>query len=149
VLETNFKALYSLFRLNCHKQTFKKTTTKSDSMNTTESHCAELIYLLNKPTVSAFARYLKLSVPNASYKINCLVKKGYVVRERSKKDLREQHLCVTNKFLNYYGLNDNAIALLMKRIRETFSLNDVERLVNITQRIIILIDNQSISLLPA
>ena len=138
MLEKNFETLYLLFRSNYYKRIVEKVGIKEGSLSATESYCVEIIYLLNKPTVSDFAQYLSLSVPNANYKINSLVKKGYVVREQSKKDLREQHLCVTDKFLNYYGLNDIVISNLFKRIRNKFPPKDVEILDEMIQRIIIL-----------
>jgi len=138
MLEKSFETLYLLFRSNYYTKLVKEIGIKEGSLSATESYCVEIIYLLDKPTVSDFAQYLNLSVPNANYKINSLVKKGYVVREQSKTDLREQHLHVTEKFLNYYCLNDSVIALLMKRIRETFGTEDVEKLDDMIQRIIAL-----------
>ena len=136
MLEKNFETLYLQFRSNYYRRIVKEIGIKEGSLSATESYCVELIYLLDRPTVSDFAQYLNLSVPNANYKINSLVKKGYVVKEQSKTDLREQHLCVTDKFLNYYCLNDELIAMLMKKIRETFSKDDVEKLDEMIQRIV-------------
>jgi len=136
MLEKNFETLYLMFRSNYFKRLLEKIGTKEGSLSATESYCVEIIYLLGKPKVSEFAQYLNLSIPNANYKINSLVKKGYVVKEQSQTDLREQYLCVTDKFLSYYGLNDTVIALLMQRIKENFSPEDVEKLDEMIQRII-------------
>lgn len=136
MLENNFEKLYLMFRSNYFKRLLEVIGTKETSLSATESFCVEIIYLLDKPKVSEFAAYLNLSIPNANYKINSLVKKGYVVREQSKTDLREQYLCVTEKFLNYYGLNDKMISMLMQGIREEFSPQDVEKLDEMIQRII-------------
>jgi len=136
MLEQNFETLYLMFRSNYYKQMVKKIGTREGSLSATESFCVEIIYLLGKPTVSDFAHYLRLSVPNANYKINSLVKKGFVVREQSKTDLREQYLCVTDKFLGYYGLNDEVTARLIRRINETFSLPDLEVLEDMIRRLI-------------
>jgi len=138
MLEKSFETLYLMFRSNYYRQIVKEVGTKEGSLSATESFCVEIIYLLGKPTVSDFAQYLNLSIPNANYKINNLVKKGYVLKEQSKTDLREQYLCVTDKFLDYYGLNDAVIALLMKQIRETFSEKELENLDEMIQRIIAL-----------
>jgi len=135
MLEKNFEKLYLMFRSNYFKRLLEKIGTKEGSLSATESYCVEIIYLLGKPNISEFAQYLNLSIPNANYKINSLVKKGYVVREQSKTDLREQYLCVTDKFVNYYGLNDAVVSLLMRRIKETFSREDVEKLDEMIQRI--------------
>ena len=138
MLEKNFEILYLLFRSNYFKRLIKEIGVKEGSLSATESYCLEIIYLLDKPTVSDFAQFLNISVPNANYKINSLVKKGYVIREQSKEDLREQHLCVTDKFSNYYCLNDALIAHLMNRIRETFSQDDLESLEQMIGRIVVL-----------
>ncbi|MCL2456239.1 MAG: MarR family transcriptional regulator [Defluviitaleaceae bacterium] len=135
LLEKNFEQLYLMFRSNYFKRLLEKIGTNEGSLSATESYCVEIIYLLGKPKISEFAQYLNLSIPNANYKINSLVKKGYVVREQSKTDLREQFLCVTEKFLNYYGLNDKIISLLMQRIREKFSPQDVEKLDEMIRRV--------------
>lgn len=138
MLEKSFETLYLMFRSNYYKRMLEEIGPKEGSLSATDSYCVEIIYLLDKPTVSDFAQYLNLSVPNANYKVNSLVKKGYVVREQSKTDLREQHLCVTDKFLGYYGLNDSVTALLMRRIRDTFSERDVALLDDMIQRVIVL-----------
>jgi DNA-binding MarR family transcriptional regulator len=135
MLEKNLEKLYLMFRSNYFKRLLEKIGAKEGSLSATESYCVEIIYLLGKPNISEFAQYLNLSIPNANYKINNLVKKGYVVREQSKTDLREQYLCVTDKFINYYGLNDAVISLLIQRIKETFSSEDVEKLNEMIQRI--------------
>lgn len=136
MLEKSFDTLYLMFRSNYYKQLLGEIGMREGSLSATESYCVEIIYLLGKPTISDFAQYLNLSIPNANYKINSLVKKGYVVREQSKTDLRESYLCVTDKFLSYYGLNDALISSLMKRIRATFSPQDLESLDEMIQRII-------------
>lgn len=136
MLEKSFETLYLMFRSNYFKRVLEVIGNKEGSLSATESFCVEIIYLLGKPTVSEFAQYLSLSVPNATYKINNLVKKGYVVREQSQKDLREQFLCVTDKFLSYYGLNDAMIVSLMDRIRESFSEEDINTLDEMMARVI-------------
>jgi len=138
MLEKSFETLYLMFRSNYYKRMVEVIGAKEGSLSATESYCVEIIYLLGKPTISDFAKYLNLSIPNTNYKINSLVKKGYVIREQSKTDLREYYLCVTDKFLNYYGLNDAIIAHLMARIRETFSPQDVDVLDEMIQRVITL-----------
>jgi len=136
MLEKSFETLYLMFRSNYFKRVLEEIGNKEGSLSATESFCIEIIYLLGKPTISEFANHLNLSVPNATYKINSLVKKGYLVREQSKTDLREQYLCVTDKFLGYYGLNDVLIANLIKQIKGTFSQEDVKSLDDMMIRVI-------------
>ena len=142
MLEKSFERLYLMFRSNYYKRALKEISIKEGSLSATESFCVEIIYLLNKPTVSEFAEYLSLSIPNANYKINSLVKKGYVIREQSTKDLREQHLCVTDKFLGFYGLKDASIARLMAQIRTNFTPEEIDTLDVMIQRINTLMQSQ-------
>ncbi len=126
MLEKSFEQLYLLFRANYYKQMVEKIGTRDGSLSATESFCVEIIYLLNRPTISQFAKYLNISVPNANYKLGCLVDKGYVLKIPSNEDKREYHLEVTDKFLDYYGMQDNTISKLMQAIRKDFSEDEVE-----------------------
>lgn len=136
MLEKDFETLYLMFRSNYYKDLVEKIGTKEGSLSATESFCVEIIYLLGKPTITEFANHLGISVPNATYKINCLVSKGYIYREQSSKDKREQYLCVTDKFLGYYGIQDESIASLMVKIRETFLQEEVKALEHMLSRLI-------------
>ena len=91
----------------------------------------EIIYALNKPTVAEFAGIANISSPNAAYKINNLVKKGYLRKVQSEDDKREYHLEVTEKYLNYYNISYNYMETVMKRIEERFSPKELETLENV------------------
>nr|WP_283243628.1 MarR family transcriptional regulator [Feifania hominis] len=138
-MEQDFELLYLKFRANYYKRMVEKIGPREGSLSATECFCVEIIHLLGGPTVSQFARYLKISVPNALYKINCLVEKGYVERIDGN-DRRENRLLVTAKFLDYYGLRDRDNARLMSRIHESFSEEEIERLDEMIRRIIALMD---------
>lgn len=140
MLEQAFNRLYLMFRANYYRQLVKKIGTREGCLSATESYCVELIHLLDAPTVSDFAAYLNISVPNANYKINSLVTKGYVTRQASETDRREQHLHVTDKFLNYYSLNDAVIARWIKSIRANFSAPEIKMFENMLERINLLMD---------
>ena len=136
MLEKKFEQLYLQFRANYYKRMVEEIGTRKGSLSATESYCVEIIYLLGEPTVTEFARYLNISVPNANYKINALVEKGYVVRIASEKDRRESLLQVTGKFLSYYGLNNKDNALLIRRIRRAFTQEEITQLEETIDRII-------------
>lgn len=136
MLEEKFEKLYLLFRANYYKRMVEKIGTREGSLSATESYCVEIIYLLNGPTISEFAQYLGISLPNANYKINCLAEKGYVHKKPSANDKRECHLHVTEKFLNYYGLNDADNAQLMCRIRQSFTDEEILRLEDTIDRVL-------------
>ena len=56
-----------------------------------------MIELMDDPTIKDFADYIGVSQPNATYKINALVEKGYVEKTPSPTDRREYHLSTTKK----------------------------------------------------
>jgi DNA-binding MarR family transcriptional regulator len=140
MLEQQFDRLYLMFRANYYRRMVKEIGAREGSLSATESYCVEIIHLMGYPTVTQFAAYLNISAPNANYKINSLVNKGYVVREQSQTDRREQRLRVTDKFLNYYGLNDEVVAELMSQIKTNFSTEETDVLENMLARITALME---------
>ena len=95
--------LYKNLRLSHYRNLFGQLREKAGSLSATEAFSAEVIYLLDRPTIGEFADFIGISQPNASYKVNSLVTKGYLERVNSDDDHREAHLHVTKKFLDYYG----------------------------------------------
>lgn len=95
--------LYKNLRLSHYRNLFGQLREKAGSLSATEAFSAEVIYLLDRPTIGEFAEFIGISQPNASYKVNSLVTKGYLERVNSDDDHREAHLHVTKKFLDYYG----------------------------------------------
>ena len=95
--------LYKNLRLSHYRNLFGQLREKAGSLSATEAFSAEVIYLLDRPTIGEFADFIGISQPNASYKVTSLVTKGYLERVCSDDDHREAHLHVTKKFLDYYG----------------------------------------------
>ena len=71
---------------------------------------------------------MNLSTPNAAYKINSLVKKGYVERIQSSTDKREYHLRPTQKYIDYYNISYSYLHQVMERAKERFSAEDLKKL---------------------
>lgn len=136
MLEKKFEQLYLWFRANYYRRMVQEIGTRKGSLSATESYCAEIIYLLCQPTATEFARFLNISVPNANYKINALVDKGYVLRQPSSKDRRESLLVTTDKFRRYYELNHKDTARLIRRIRRAFTPEEVAQLDEYIGRIV-------------
>jgi DNA-binding MarR family transcriptional regulator len=134
MLEREFERLYYKFRANYCKNLF--ASVKEGSLSATDSYCLEVIFLLDRPTVNEFADYVNISLPNASYRINNLITKGYVRKSVSEYDRREYHLEVTNKFLNQYGANASFNTRLMSKIREEFSKEEINVLEKMIKRIV-------------
>lgn len=125
MLEQYFATIYTKFKMRFYGMVFNQFETREASLSAVEVFCVEVIYALGRPTVNEFATFAKISPPNAAYKINSLITKGYIQKVRSKVDRREFHLEVTEKYLDYYGITYDYIGVVMKRIRERFSEDEV------------------------
>ncbi|MGI6577535.1 MAG: MarR family winged helix-turn-helix transcriptional regulator [Eubacteriales bacterium] len=120
-LEECFQEVYSKFKLNFYRGIFDRVSDRLGSLNVTEAFAAEAIYALREPKIGEFAEAIGISQPNATYKVNSLIKKGYIKKINSKKDKREYHLRVTQKFLDYYNINSEYVHTVMERIKERFT----------------------------
>lgn len=136
MLEKEFEKLYMKFRSIYCKNLFDNANSNKDNLSATEAYCAEVIYLLNRPTIHVFADYINISQPNATYKINCLIKKGYVRKILSEEDKREYYLEVTDKYMEFYGANNYFHEKLMKDIRETFTEDEVKLIESLIVKIV-------------
>ena len=99
MLEQAFNSVYSKFKLHFYQEIFRRFQDREASLTTVETFCMESIQALGRPTVNEFAGFMRISPPNAAYKVNSLVKKGYVRKVQSASDRREYHLEVTQKYL--------------------------------------------------
>jgi len=134
MLEKNFSNVYTKFKMSLYAKIFNQDVNVDDRLTAIEVVCVEVIYALKNPTIQEFANFAQLSAPNAAYKVNSLVKKGYVNKIQSETDKREYHLEVTDKYMKTYGVTYDYIGTVMKRIRDRFTpeeVEDVERLLKI------------------
>ena len=93
MLEKNLTRVYNKFKLHLYGQFLREPDEKQeDSLSVQEIVYLELIIALRRPTINDFAHYAGLSGPNAAYRINRLINKGYISKIQSKKDKREYHL---------------------------------------------------------
>ena len=94
--------LYKKLRLNSYLKLFGRIRERDGSLSATEAYAVDVIFLLGNPTVTQLAETLGISQPNATYKVNNLVAKGYVVKTASEDDRRECRLQLSEKFFRYY-----------------------------------------------
>lgn len=120
--------LYRNLRLTHYRNLFGHLREKAGSLSATEAFSAEVIYLLDRPTIGEFADFIGISQPNASYKVNSLVTKGYLERVCNDDDHREAHLFVTKKFLDYYGRQLPDMKSAVSSALSSFTEQEVELL---------------------
>ena len=113
--------LYKKSRLMTYRAMFGRIREKTGSLSATEAYAVDVIYLLGSPTITQLAETLGISQPNATYKVNNLIRKGYIVKENSDTDRREYHLKLSDKFYSYNGLMQSYIDTVLGRIRERFT----------------------------
>lgn len=117
---------YEKLRLITYRALFKQLRERDGSLSATEAYAIDVIYLLREPTVKEFADCIGISQPNATYKINSLMQKGYLEKTPSMTDRRESHLHVTKKFLDYYQRGDDALTRAFRSLQEKFSAEEIE-----------------------
>ena len=125
MLEQAFISVYSKFKLHFYQEIFRRFQDREASLTTVETFCMEYIHALGRPTINEFASFMHISPPNAAYKVNSLVRKGYVRKVQSPSDRREYHLRPTQKFHDYYNLSSDYVHQVMDRVRERFTPEQV------------------------
>jgi len=128
MLEQAFFTVYTKFKLHFYKEIFERFQDREASLSTVETFCMETIQALGRPTVNEFATFMRISAPNAAYKVNSLIRKGYINKVQSETDKREYHLEVTQKYRDYYNISSAYAKEVMGRIRERFPQEDCQKL---------------------
>ena len=128
MLDEAFDRVYTKFKLHFYRSVFSRFQQREASLTTVETFCMEIINALGRPTINEFSSFVNISPPNAAYKVNNLIQKGYVVKEQSPDDKREYHLAVTQKYVDYYNISYRYLSTVMDRIKERFPAEDVEKL---------------------
>ena len=126
MLEQTLSEVYTKFKIHFYQEMFKKLNSRETSLTTVELFCVEIIHALKNPTVAEFANFINVSSPNAAYKVNSLIQKGYIEKVQSETDRREYHLHVTDKYYNYFNLSQKYVSTVVERAKNHFSPEQVE-----------------------
>ena len=133
MLERLFEEVYVKFKLHFYQEIFERFQMREASLTTVETFAMETIQALGSPTVNEFATFMRISPPNAAYKVNSLIKKGYVRKVQSQADKREYHLQVTEKYQSYYNISSDYVKTVVGRMRQRFSPEEQEKLTEMLQ----------------
>lgn len=141
MIEKKFYEVYNKFKLNYYQNVLSSKVRKEANLTISEAFCAELINALDEPTVGELVKILKISQPNITYRVNSLVKKGYIEKINSKVDKRIVHLKVTEKYKNYQKFKNSYAIDVIRRTEE--NLGDEEK--EVFEKILVIMDKNFIS----
>ena len=121
MIENTFHEVYNRFKLHFYQEIFKEIPDREATLTATEAFAVEIIHTLNMPTIGEFANFIHISLPNATYRINALVKKGYIRKISSPSDKRETRLQLTERFYHYYNISCDYIQQIMASLGNRLS----------------------------
>ena len=127
MVEENFTEIFEKFEMQFFRRIFDLVREREGSLSAMEAFSIEIIKMLDNPTVGQFADFLNISQSNATYKVNSLMKKGYLVRQNSSTDRREYHLVLSEKYYHYEELMTSYKHTVIERIQERFSPEDLKK----------------------
>ena len=127
MLQENFSKVYDKFKLQFYRKVIELVRERDGSLSAMEAFSLEVIQMLNTPTVGQFADFLNISQSNATYKVNSLIKKGYLERQNSQLDRREYHLILSEKYYNYIGLLSSYESTVTQRMIDRFPPEDIAK----------------------
>ncbi len=127
MIKDNFSSIYNKFKLLLYSKMMTEfDDRKEESLSYFEVFCMEIIVALKKPTINKFASLANISAPNAAYRVNKLIQKGFVKKVQNEDDKREFYLYPTQKYMEVYGSMFDYIELVSKRIEERFSKEELD-----------------------
>ena len=126
MIEKSFSDVIDRFRFQFFRRIFDQVREREGSLTAMEAFSVEIIDLLNAPTIGQFADFLNISQSNATYKVNSLMRKGYLVRQNSDIDRREYHLVLSEKYRNYMTILTSYENTVTQRMKERFTEEELD-----------------------
>lgn len=134
-LENAFLRVYQAFKLDIYSRVYDIMNEQKGTLNTQELSSLEVIHLLNRPTIGQYADFLRISRPNATYKISCLVGKGYLNKMASLFDKRECRLELTQKYYDRARLGEDGLKNILHKVSKQFSEEELALLRRLLDRV--------------
>ena len=126
-LEEAFIYVNLKLKLSFYQRVMKNFADRRSTLSADEAYCMEAVFSLGRPTIGEFASYVQISPQNAAYKVNNLVKKGDLIKERDEEDKREYRLHVTDSFMDYFAIYNGYVFDIVERLRQRYPEEDVEK----------------------
>lgn len=115
-------------KLHFYRSVFREFEDSDRPLSIEESMLLEVIDYLDRPSINDLVNFLHISQPNISYKVNVLVKKGYVRKVKSNKDQRFLHVVLTEDYLSYKQKKNEFTKDTMTRAEEKLNQKEIENL---------------------
>lgn len=100
----------------------------SSSLSLAESMILEVIEYLNRPSINDLVKFLYMSQPNVSYRINILQKKNYITKTKSVDDARITHIVLTDKYFSYKRKRNEITARVLRNVEAKLDKEEREYL---------------------
>lgn len=123
-MEEKFLEVYDKFKLEFFRRIFELVRERDGSLSAMEAFSIEVIHALHEPTIGEFAEFLNISQSNATYKVNNLIKKGYLIKQNSEADRREYHLVLSDKYYGYTDIMRSYVDTVMDRVKDSFTAQE-------------------------
>lgn len=117
-----FIRLYRRMRLVIYRRLLRRT----GQLSAADAFAADIIYLLEQPTLTQFAGEMGISQPSASYRVNELAQKGVVEKITSPRDRRECRLRVGAEYRKKTLDAPGRVEALMGELTRRFTRKELE-----------------------
>lgn len=117
-----FIQLYRRMRLVIYRRLLRRT----GQLSAADAFAADIIYLLEQPTLTQFAGEMGISQPSASYRVNELAQKGVVEKVISPRDRRECRLRVGAEYRKKTLDAPGRVEALMGELTRRFTRKELE-----------------------
>lgn len=117
-----FIQLYRRMRLVIYRRLLRRT----GQLSAADAFAADIIYLLEQPTLTQFAGEMGISQPSASYRVNELAQKGVVEKVISPRDRRECRLRVGAEYRKKTLDAPGRVEALMGELTRRFTRQELE-----------------------
>ena len=117
-----FIQLYRRMRLVIYRRLLRRT----GQLSAADAFAADIIYLLEQPTLTQFAGEMGISQPSASYRVNELAQKGVVEKITSPRDRRECRLRVGAEYRKKTLDAPGRVEALLGELTRRFTRQELE-----------------------
>ena len=140
MIEENMMLIADKMKLAFLRRIFDQVREREGSLSAMEAFSVEVIHDLHEPTIREFAAFLNISQSNATYKVNSLIKKGYIEKHNSITDRREYHLVLTDKYYGYTNTVREYVDKMCQQVEKTFTEDEKKLLSQFLERLATVID---------